>query len=74
MGIFGPTVSDGGALTERESVLVHEEKKIIEAVLAASAGRISGPVGAAVKLGIPRQTLESKIRALRIDKHRFKTS
>jgi formate hydrogenlyase transcriptional activator len=70
----GPTVSNGGAITERESVLVHQEKKIIEAALAASEGRISGPVGAAARLGIPRQTLDSKIRALRIDKRRFKTS
>ena len=70
----GPTVSNAGALTERESVLVQQEKKIIEAALAASEGRISGPVGAAAKLGIPRQTLDSKIRALRIDKQRFKTS
>ena len=36
--------------------------------LAASHGRISGPTGAAAKLGIPRQTLESKIKTLRIDK------
>jgi formate hydrogenlyase transcriptional activator len=70
----GPTVSNGGAIIERESVLVHQEKKIIEAALAASEGRISGPVGAAARLGIPRQTLDSKIRALRIDKRRFKTS
>jgi formate hydrogenlyase transcriptional activator len=70
----GPTVSNAGALTERESVLVQQEKKIIEAALAASEGRISGPVGAAAKLGMPRQTLDSKIRALRIDKQRFKTS
>jgi formate hydrogenlyase transcriptional activator len=70
----GPTVSNAGALTERESVLVQQEKKSIEAALAASEGRISGPVGAAARLGIPRQTLDSKIRALRIDKHRFKTS
>jgi hypothetical protein len=29
-------------------------------------------LGAAIKLGIPRQTLESKIKILGIDKHRFK--
>jgi len=46
---------------------------MIEAALAACQGRISGPAGAAAKLGIPRQTLESKIRALHINKHRFKT-
>jgi formate hydrogenlyase transcriptional activator len=70
----GPTVSNAGALTEPENVLAQQEKKIIEAALAASEGRISGPVGAAARLGIPRQTLDSKIRVLRIDKQRFKTS
>jgi formate hydrogenlyase transcriptional activator len=50
------------------TTLVESEKKLIEAALAASHGRISGPKGAAAKLGIPRQTLESKIKALRIDK------
>jgi formate hydrogenlyase transcriptional activator len=34
---------------------------------------VAGPAGAAAKLGIPRSTLESKIRSLRIDKHRFQT-
>src|SRR5213592_2629762 len=48
------------------------EKALIEAALAESRGRISGPLGAAAKLGIPRQTLESKIRALRIDKLAFR--
>jgi formate hydrogenlyase transcriptional activator len=49
------------------------EKEMIEAALASSGGRISGPAGAAAKLGIPRQTLESKISSLGINKHRFKT-
>jgi formate hydrogenlyase transcriptional activator len=49
------------------------EKDMIEAALASSGGRISGPAGAAAKLGIPRQTLESKISSLGINKHRFKT-
>jgi formate hydrogenlyase transcriptional activator len=44
---------------------------MIEAALAESRGRVSGPSGAASKLGIPRQTLESKIRRLGINKHRF---
>jgi formate hydrogenlyase transcriptional activator len=48
------------------------ERQKIEAALAASKGRISGPLGAATLLGIPRQTLESRIRALRINKHQFK--
>jgi formate hydrogenlyase transcriptional activator len=50
-----------------------QEREKIEAALAASKGRISGPHGAAAKLGLPRQTLESKIRALRINKHQFKS-
>ena len=49
------------------------EKEIIEAALAASKGRIAGPGGAAANLGIPRSTLESKIRSLRINKHLFKS-
>ena len=51
--------------------LAEHEREIIEAALAASRGRISGPSGAAARLGIPRQTLESKLRVLEIDKHRF---
>jgi formate hydrogenlyase transcriptional activator len=42
---------------------------MIEEALAETHGRISGPTGAAAKLGIPRQTLESKIRRLGIDKY-----
>ena len=51
----------------------HEEKELIERALAASRGRVAGPTGAAAKMGIPRSTLESKIRSLRIDKHRFQS-
>jgi formate hydrogenlyase transcriptional activator len=53
--------------------LVEREREIIEAALAESRGRIAGPSGAAVKLGIPRQTLDSKIASLGISKHQFKT-
>ncbi|HEY6147957.1 MAG TPA: sigma 54-interacting transcriptional regulator [Thermoanaerobaculia bacterium] len=52
---------------------MHEEKDLIESALADSRGRVAGADGAAARLGIPRSTLESKIRSLRIDKHRFKT-
>jgi DNA-binding NtrC family response regulator len=55
------------------ATLVESEKEMIETALAACHGRIAGPAGAAAKLGIPRQTLESKIKTLRIDKHRFKS-
>jgi formate hydrogenlyase transcriptional activator len=48
------------------------ERALIESALADTRGRISGPSGAATRLGIPRQTLESKIRSLGIDKHRFR--
>jgi formate hydrogenlyase transcriptional activator len=50
-----------------------QEREMIEAALRESRGRIAGPFGAATKLGIPRQTLDSKIAALGIDKYRFKT-
>jgi len=45
---------------------------MIEAALAECHGRISGRSGAAAKLAIPRQTLESKIRRLGINKHGLK--
>jgi formate hydrogenlyase transcriptional activator len=48
-----------------------EEKEWIESALARSRGRVAGRDGAAAALGIPRSTLESKIRSLHIDKHRF---
>jgi transcriptional regulator with PAS, ATPase and Fis domain len=48
------------------------EREIIEAALAESRGRVSGPLGAAARLGIPRSTLESRIKALKIRKTRFK--
>ena len=46
---------------------------MIEAALAQTGGRVSGPAGAAALLGVPRQTLESKIASLGINKHRFKS-
>jgi formate hydrogenlyase transcriptional activator len=49
------------------------EREMIEAALSESQGRIAGPSGAAAKLGIPRQTLDSKIASLQISKLRFKT-
>jgi DNA-binding NtrC family response regulator len=52
--------------------LLAQEKSIIEAALKETRGRVFGPRGAATKLGIPRSTLEWKIRSLKIDKNRFK--
>ncbi len=54
--------------------LLVQEKAMIEAALKETRGRVSGPTGAAVKLGIPRSTLESKIRSLKINKNRFRLS
>jgi PAS domain S-box-containing protein len=51
---------------------VSEEKKAIEAALADAEGRVSGPSGAAARLGIPPSTLDSKIRTLKINKYRYK--
>jgi len=48
------------------------EREIIEAALAQSRGRISGPSGAAAKLRIPPSTLDRRIKALKISKGRFK--
>jgi transcriptional regulator with PAS, ATPase and Fis domain len=52
--------------------LAAREKETIEAALRESRGQVSGPSGAAAKLGIHRSTLESKITSLKIDKYRFK--
>ena len=52
--------------------LLVQEKDMIEAALKDTRGRVSGPTGAAAKLGIPRSTLESKIRSFKINKNRFK--
>ena len=54
--------------------LAAHEKDMIEAALRECGGRVFGPSGAAVKLGMPRSTLESKIRSLKIDKNRFKSA
>jgi formate hydrogenlyase transcriptional activator len=68
-----PAHRGGGAeLALNDDLIAHEVMRI-ETALAASQGRVSGPSGAAVILGVPRSTLESKIRLLGIDKHRFKT-
>jgi DNA-binding NtrC family response regulator len=53
-------------------VEARSEREIIEAALAESRGRVSGPSGAAAKLQIPPSTLETRIKTLKIDKHRFK--
>jgi formate hydrogenlyase transcriptional activator len=49
-----------------------QEKEMIETALKDTGGRVAGPTGAAVKLGMPRSTMESKIRSFKINKNRFK--
>jgi PAS domain S-box-containing protein len=66
----GPSVELG--LTRR--LPSSQEKAIIEAALTECQGQVSGPSGAAAKLGIPGSTLESKIKSLKIDKNRFKSA
>jgi transcriptional regulator with GAF, ATPase, and Fis domain len=61
--------SEGGELS---ATLLAQEKEMIEAALRESAGRVSGPSGAARKLGMPGSTLESKIKSLKINKNRYK--
>jgi formate hydrogenlyase transcriptional activator len=51
--------------------IADREKEIIEAPLAESRGRVAGPNSAAAKLGIPRSTLDWKIKHLKINRHRF---
>jgi len=49
-----------------------QEKEFIEKALAEAEGKVSGPLGAAAKLGISPSALEYKIRLLKINKHQFK--
>jgi PAS domain S-box-containing protein len=69
-----PSLTEPKNQMELPRKLLAQEKEMIEAALKGSRGRIFGPMGAAAKLGIPRSTLESKIRSLKIDKSRFRTS
>jgi len=70
----GPTIPIASSLAQQQRLQADAERQMIEAALAATGGRVAGPHGAAVKLGIPRQTLDSKITALGIDRYRFKKS
>jgi PAS domain S-box-containing protein len=57
-----------GPLTQ---TLQQQEKEIIEAALAQCNGKVAGAKGAAARLGIPRSTLDWKIKQLKITKHKF---
>jgi len=68
----GGALARPGILAEDKRRFASQEQKSIEAALAACGGQVSGASGAAAKLGIPPQTLDSKIASLGIDKSRFK--
>jgi PAS domain S-box-containing protein len=67
-----PFATEQGDHLEFSEKVAVREKEMIEAALSESGGRVFGPSGAAAKLGMPRSTLESKIRSLKINKNRFK--
>jgi transcriptional regulator with GAF, ATPase, and Fis domain len=61
--------SGAGCCGRLREVLLAEEKRIIEAALVASKGKVAGQNGAAARLGIPASTLDSKIKQFRISKY-----
>jgi transcriptional regulator with GAF, ATPase, and Fis domain len=68
-----PVASEPKSQSGLSQKVAAKEKDIIESALRESEGRVFGPSGAAAMLGMPRSTVESKIRSLRINKNRFKT-
>ncbi len=69
-----PLATEPNSSLDLAEKLAAHEKEIIEATLRECGGRVYGPSGAAAKLGMPRSTLESKIRSLKINKNLFKTA
>jgi transcriptional regulator with GAF, ATPase, and Fis domain len=69
-----PVASESKSQSEFSQKLAAEEKEMIESALRESEGQVFGPTGAAALLNMPRSTVESKIRSLRINKSRFKGS
>jgi len=69
-----PLAGEPKSPPELSRKLAAQQKEMIETALRESGGRVSGPLGAAARLGIPGSTLDSKIRSLKIDKNRFKTT
>jgi formate hydrogenlyase transcriptional activator len=70
--LSGRSVGTAPVASLSTSTLATHEKDAIEVALTHSKGRVAGPFGAAGRLGVPASTLESKIKALQIDKRRFK--
>ena len=72
--LVGHSPGSDSAIHPLSEKLTAHEKEMIEAALTECNGRVSGTRGAAARLGIPQSTLDSKIKALKINKHRFKKS
>jgi len=70
--LTGRSLGTASVASLSTGTLATHEKDAIEAALTDSKGRVAGPFGAAGRLGVPASTLESKIKALQIDKRRFK--
>ncbi len=68
------TRTSGSRAQPLSKKIAAQERELIEAALAETGGRVSGPSGAAARLGIPQSTLDSKIKSLKIDKHQFRKS
>src|SRR6266446_2814494 len=68
-----PTTHPAKSRLGLPGALAAHEKALVEDALSASGGRVFGPAGAAARLGIPRSTLEARIRTLKINKSRFRT-
>ena len=73
LGQHGNSPAVNGRPVPQFNALRDQTRESIEAALSQSRGRVSGPNGAAMRLRLPASTLESKIRALGIDKHRFRS-
>lgn len=70
-GTFPADQPRASVSTLRQSV-ANDEQARIEAILKETRGKVSGPDGAAARLGVPASTLESRIKALKIDKYQFR--
>jgi PAS domain S-box-containing protein len=69
---YQPVATESKSYLDLAEKLALQEKETIEAALRDCGGQVFGPSGAAARLGMPRSTLESKIRSLKINKNRFK--
>jgi transcriptional regulator with GAF, ATPase, and Fis domain len=69
-----PSGTNDSSIQPLSEKLAVQEREMIESALSETNGRVSGPRGAAAKLGIPQSTLDSKIKALKINKQRFRRS